>query len=133
MATPQPVAGRGATFDDPAAAEPFSAGAVVDAIDRLAISTIRTLTIDAVERAQSGHAGAPMAIAPVGYTLWSRYLRYAPDDPSWPNRDRFVLSAGHASMLLYALLHLADVKALDGAGRPTSGLAVRLEAILSTA
>jgi transketolase len=103
--------------------------AVVDAIDRLAISTIRTLTIDAVERAQSGHAGAPMAIAPVGYTLWSRYLRYAPDDPSWPNRDRFVLSAGHASMLLYALLHLADVKALDGAGRPTSGLAVRLEDI----
>jgi transketolase len=83
-------------------------------IDTLAINTIRTLSIDAVERAASGHAGAPMGLAPVAYTLWRRFLRYDPDHPDWPGRDRFVLSAGHASMLLYALLHLAEVKAPDG-------------------
>jgi transketolase len=83
-------------------------------IDELAINTIRTLAIDAVQKAQSGHAGAPMGIAPVAYTLWQKFLRYDPGDPLWPNRDRFVLSAGHASMLLYALLHLARVRRLDG-------------------
>jgi transketolase len=83
-------------------------------INRLCIDTIRTLAIDAVQKAQSGHAGAPMGIAPVAYTLWQQFLRYAPADPLWANRDRFVLSAGHACMLLYALLHLAEVRRVDG-------------------
>jgi transketolase len=83
-------------------------------IDRLCIDTIRTLAIDAVQKAQSGHAGAPMGIAPVAYTLWQEFLRYDPADPLWANRDRFVLSAGHACMLLYALLHLAEVRRVDG-------------------
>src|SRR5271156_2315109 len=83
-------------------------------VDRLAIDTIRTLTIDAVQKAQSGHAGTPMGIAPVAYTLWQDFLRYDPGDPLWANRDRFVLSAGHASMLLYALIHLAGVRRADG-------------------
>ena len=75
-------------------------------LDQLAIDTIRTLAIDAVQRANSGHPGAPMGMAPMAYVLWTRALRYAPTDPDWPDRDRFVLSAGHASVLLYALLHL---------------------------
>ncbi len=79
-------------------------------IDQLCIDTIRTLTIDAVQKANSGHPGAPMALAPAAYTLWRDFLRYDPDDAHWPNRDRFVLSNGHASMLLYSLLHLAGVK-----------------------
>jgi transketolase len=83
------------------------------AIDSLAINTIRTLAIDAVQQANSGHPGTPMAMAPVAYTLWQQVLRFDPDDPIWPNRDRFVLSAGHASMLLYALLHLTGVKAVN--------------------
>src|SRR5580692_61593 len=83
-------------------------------IDRLCIDTIRTLAIDAVQKAQSGHAGTPMGIAPVAYTLWQEFLRYDPADPLWANRDRFVLSAGHASMLLYALLHLAQVRRVNG-------------------
>jgi transketolase len=94
-------------------------------IDLLSIDTIRTLTIDAVQKAQSGHAGTPMGIAPVAYTLWQDFLRYDPSDPNWPNRDRFVLSAGHASMLLYALLHLAGVRRLDGS-RVTDKPAVSL-------
>src|SRR5437762_4708375 len=75
-----------------------------DSLDQLAIDTIRTLAMDAVEAAKSGHPGTPMALAPVVYTLWQRFLRFNPDKPSLPNRDRFVLSAGHASMLLYAVL-----------------------------
>src|SRR5215470_6587769 len=75
-------------------------------IDQLCITTIRTLAMDAVEQAHSGHPGTPMALAPVAYVLWDRHLRYSPANPAWPNRDRFVLSNGHASMLLYALLHL---------------------------
>jgi transketolase len=86
----------------------------VDDVDQLATNTIRTLAIDAVQTAQSGHAGLPMGMAPVGYTLWTRFLRYDPDEPTWPNRDRFVLSAGHGCMLLYALLHLAGVKRSTG-------------------
>ena len=82
-------------------------------IDQLCIDTIRTLSIDAIQKANSGHPGTPMAMAPVAYTLWQRFLRFDPADPIWPNRDRFVLSAGHASMLLYALLHLAGVRAVD--------------------
>jgi transketolase len=82
-------------------------------IDALCINTIRTLSIDAIQKANSGHPGTPMAMAPVAYTLWQRFLRFDPSDPIWPNRDRFVLSAGHASMLLYSLLHLAKVEAVD--------------------
>ena len=83
-------------------------------IDRLCVDTIRTLAIDAVQKAQSGHAGAPMGFAPVAYTLWQEFLRYDPADPLWANRDRFVLSNGHASLLLYAMLHLSGVRRLDG-------------------
>ena len=75
-------------------------------LDQLSIDTIRTLAIDGVQRANSGHPGAPMGMAPMAYVLWTRVMRHAPTEPSWPDRDRFVLSAGHASMLLYALLHL---------------------------
>ncbi|MBN8964749.1 MAG: transketolase, partial [Rhizobiales bacterium] len=82
-------------------------------IDRTCIDTMRTLAIDAVQQARSGHPGAPMALAPLAYTLWQRFLRFDPDDPAWPNRDRFVLSNGHASMLLYALLHLCGVQSPD--------------------
>lgn len=80
--------------------------AVKPDLDRLAIDTIRTLSIDGVQQANSGHPGAPMGAAPMAYTLWTRFLRHAPTHPEWPDRDRFVLSAGHASMLLYSLLHL---------------------------
>jgi transketolase len=97
-------------------------------LDKRCIDTIRTLAIDAVEKANSGHAGTPMALAPVAYTLWQRFLRYDPSDPLWPNRDRFVLSAGHASMLLYALLHLAGVRRVEG-GRVTDSAAVSLDDI----
>ena len=79
---------------------------VAGKLDQLAIDTIRTLSMDAVQKANSGHPGAPMGMAPMAYTLWTRFLHHSPDDPSWPNRDRFLLSAGHASMLLYSLLYL---------------------------
>ena len=82
-------------------------------LDQLSINTIRTLSMDAVQKANSGHPGAPMALAPVAYCLWQQFLRYDPEDPIWPNRDRFVLSNGHASMLLYSMLHLAGVRAVN--------------------
>src|SRR5207302_6974515 len=82
-------------------------------LDLLAVTTIRTLAMDAVQKANSGHPGAPMGLAPVAYALWNRYLKYDPKDPYWPNRDRFVLSNGHASMLQYALIHLAGVRNRD--------------------
>ncbi|KMO10366.1 transketolase [Methylobacterium indicum] len=91
-------------------------------IDQRSIDTIRTLTIDAVQKANSGHAGAPMGLAPVAFTLWNHYLRYDPANPHWPNRDRFVLSVGHASMLLYSLLHLAEVAEKDGGNAPAVSL-----------
>jgi transketolase len=87
------------------------------ALDVTAINTIRTLAMDAVQKANSGHPGAPMGLAPVAYVLWNRYLNYDPAAPLWPNRDRFVLSNGHASMLLYSLIHLAHVKNLDHNGK----------------
>ncbi|MDB5724790.1 MAG: transketolase, partial [Novosphingobium sp.] len=96
---------------------------------RLAIDTIRTLAMDAVQKANSGHPGTPMALAPVAHTLWTRFLRYDPQTPDWPNRDRFVLSCGHASMLLYALLHLAGVAEIDADGRKTGKPAVGLDDI----
>jgi transketolase len=82
-------------------------------IDELCVNTIRTLCIDAVQQANSGHPGTPMAMAPVVYTLWQQFLRFDPADPIWPNRDRFVLSSGHASTLLYSLLHLTGVISVD--------------------
>ncbi|MEP9373673.1 transketolase [Mesorhizobium sp. KR1-2] len=95
-------------------------------MDELSINTIRTLSIDAVQQADSGHPGTPMALAPLVYTLWQRFLRFDPQDPIWPNRDRFVLSNGHASMLLYSLLFLTGVKAVDAEyeqlGRPSVSL-----------
>jgi transketolase len=96
-------------------------------IDELTINTIRTLTLDAVEKAASGHPGTPMGMAPVGYVLWSRFLRYDPDRPDWPNRDRFVLSVGHASLLLYSLLHLSGVCEIDANGRQTGKPAVSVD------
>jgi len=81
--------------------------------DQLCINTIRTLSMDAIQQANSGHPGTPMALAPVAYCLWQRFLRFDPEHPVWPNRDRFVLSIGHASMLLYSLLHLTGVKAVS--------------------
>ena len=82
-------------------------------VDRRCIDTIRTLCIDAIEAARSGHPGTPIGMAPVTYTLWQRFLRFDPADPIWPNRDRFVLSAGHASALLWSLLHLTGVRSVD--------------------
>ena len=76
------------------------------ALENLAINTIRTLSMDAVQKANSGHPGAPMGAAPMAHVLWTRFLRHSPTHPDWPDRDRFVLSAGHASMLLYSLLYL---------------------------
>ncbi|MCA9201851.1 MAG: transketolase, partial [Planctomycetales bacterium] len=87
-------------------------------IEQLAINTIRTLSMDGVQAANSGHPGTPMALAPVTYALWQKHLRYDPACPNWPNRDRFILSCGHASMLLYSILHLAGVKATDEQGQP---------------
>jgi transketolase len=94
-----------------------------DKMVQLAINTIRTLSMDAVQAAKSGHPGTPMALAPLVYTLWNRVMRFDPQDPIWPNRDRFVLSNGHASMLLWSILHLTDVQAVDAEyeklGRPS--------------
>jgi transketolase len=98
-------------------------------LDQLSINTIRTLAIDAVQQANSGHPGAPMGLAPVAYALWQRFLRYDPENPIWPNRDRFVLSNGHASMLLYALLYLAGVRKVKGDTEVTNELSVSLEEI----
>ena len=102
---------------------------VAESIDQLAINTIRTLAIDAVQKADSGHAGAPMGLAPVAYSLWSRFYRYDPKEPSWPDRDRFVLSCGHASMLLYSLIHLAGVEREDRHGKKLGMPAVSLDDI----
>jgi transketolase len=97
--------------------------------DQLCINTIRTLAMDAVQAANSGHPGTPMALAPVAYWLWNRVLRFDPDSPLWSDRDRFVLSAGHASMLLYALLHLCEVKAVNGQYEQAGELSVTLDDI----
>src|SRR5271156_4718355 len=98
-------------------------------MDLLSINTIRTLAIDAVQQANSGHPGAPMGLAPVVYSLWQSFLRYDPADPTWPNRDRFFLSAGHASMLLYATLHLVGVKEATKDGKILDSLAVSMDEI----
>src|SRR5687768_11847650 len=98
-------------------------------IEQLAINTIRTLAMDAVQKANSGHPGTPMALAPVAYQLWNHNLRFDPAAPHWPCRDRFVLSCGHASMLLYSVLHLAGVRKIDKQGRVTDEPAISLDNI----
>jgi transketolase len=98
-------------------------------IESLAINTIRTLSMDAVQAANSGHPGTPMALAPVAYVIFNEFLNYDPAQPLWPNRDRFILSCGHASMLLYSMLHLCDVKRTNAAGRGTEEPAVSLDDI----
>ena len=100
-----------------------------ETMGHVAINTIRTLAMDAVQQANSGHPGTPMALAPVVYYLWQHVLRFDPDHPIWPNRDRFVLSVGHASMLLYALLHLTGVKAVNPKYEVLGELAVSLDDI----
>ena len=97
--------------------------------ERLQIDTIRTLSMDAVQKANSGHPGTPMALAPVGWTLWTQFLRYDPAHPDWPNRDRFVLSVGHASMLLYSLLYLAGVEEIGADGEKSGKPAISLDDI----
>jgi len=115
---PAPESGaRGAASSSPAS------------IDALCINTIRTLSMDAVQQAKSGHPGTPMALAPVIFTLWQRFLRFDPEDPIWPNRDRFVLSNGHASMLLYSMLHLTGVKAVNAKYERLGELSVTLDDI----
>ena len=98
-------------------------------LDQLCVNTIRTLAMDAVQQANSGHPGTPMALAPVVYCLWQRLLRFDPDHPIWPNRDRFVLSVGHASMLLYSMLHLTGVKAVNPKYETLGRLSVTLDDI----
>ena len=98
-------------------------------IDQLSINTIRTLVIDAIQQAKSGHPGTPIDAAPTAYTLWQNFLRYDPEHPNWPNRDRFVLSSGHASMLLYSLIHLAGIKAANPTYQKLGEDAVTLEDI----
>jgi transketolase len=99
-----------------------------DGLAELSINTIRTLSMDAVEKAKSGHPGTPMALAPLAFTLYTRVMRHSPDHPDWFNRDRFILSAGHASMLLYSTLYLSgyglsldDIKNFRQLGSPTAG------------
>jgi transketolase len=98
-------------------------GLTSEELDQLAINTIRTLSIDAVQQANSGHPGTPMALAPLVYTIWNRVLRFDPQDPIWPNRDRFVLSNGHASMLLWSVLYLTGTRAVnadyESVGKPS--------------
>jgi transketolase len=98
-------------------------------LDQLCINTIRTLSMDAVQKANSGHPGTPMALAPVAYCLWQQFLRYDPEDPIWPDRDRFVLSNGHASMLLYSLIYLTGVREVTREGKVLSAPALSLDEI----
>src|SRR5215813_2187258 len=98
-------------------------------LDKLAINTVRTLAIDAIQKARSGHPGTPMGAAPTAYTLWQRILRYDPEHPDWVNRDRFVLSSGHASMLLYALIHLSGIKATNASYEEVGRASVTLDDI----
>ncbi len=105
----------------------MSAASACASLEQLTINTIRTLSMDGVEQANSGHPGTPMALAPVAYALWNGVLRFDPADPLWPARDRFVLSCGHASMLLYSLLHLAGVRGVDQAGHVLDTPAVSLD------
>ena len=115
--------------DTDTAARPSTHVVEDGSIDRLAIDTIRTLAMDAVQKANSGHPGTAMSLAPIAETLWTRFLRFDPKAPLWPNRDRFILSCGHASMLLYSLLHLSGTIEVDADGKPTGLPAVSLDDI----
>src|SRR3954470_24622128 len=106
-----------------------SSGLTQEQLDQLAINTIRTLSIDAVQQARSGHPGTPMALAPLVYTLWNRVMRFDPADPIWPNRDRFVLSNGHASMLLWSALHLTRTCAVNAEYERLGSASVSLDDI----
>jgi transketolase len=106
-----------------------SSGMTNEELDQLAINTIRTLSIDAVQQAKSGHPGTPMALAPLVYTLWNRVMRFDPKDPIWPDRDRFVLSNGHASMLLWSVLHLTGTQAVNADYERLGKLSVTLDDI----
>ena len=117
------------TIDATTDARPNVITSTSDVADQLCVNAIRTLAMDAVQAAKSGHPGTPMALAPVVYCLWQRVLRFDPSHPIWPNRDRFVLSAGHASMLLYAILHLTGVKAVNPKYETLGQLSVTLEDI----
>jgi len=119
------------TIDVTAHAGTNVAKSTSDAMDQLCVNTIRTLAMDAVQAANSGHPGTPMALAPVVYCLWQRVLRFDPGHPIWPNRDRFVLSVGHASMLLYAMLHLTGTKAVNPKYETLGRLSVTLDDIKS--
>ena len=99
--------------DKPMSATNVAAPMTDTELDQLSVNTIRTLSIDAVQQAKSGHPGTPMALAPLVYTIWNRVLRFDPQDPIWPNRDRFVLSNGHASMLLWSVLYLTGTRAVN--------------------
>ncbi|MBQ1277239.1 MAG: transketolase, partial [Thermoguttaceae bacterium] len=99
--------------------------------EKKAIDTMRALAADAVQAANSGHPGTPMALSPVAYLLYNERMKFDPNRPNWPGRDRFVLSIGHASTLIYTALHFAGVKALDEAGNPTSEPAVSLDDLKS--
>src|SRR6201981_2925074 len=100
-----------------------------DMVDLLCINTIRTLSLDAVQQAKSGHPGTPMALAPLVYTLWNRIMRFDPADPIWPNRDRFVLSNGHASMLQWSILHWTRTAAVNADYEKVGAPAVTLDEI----
>ena len=108
---------------------PLNASLTEEQRDQLCINTIRTLSIDAIQQAKSGHPGTPMALAPLVYTIWNRILRFDPQDPIWPNRDRFVLSNGHASMLLWSALHLTKTRAVNADYEILGQPAVTLEDI----
>ena len=109
----------------------FPVSQSLDTMDLTSINTIRTLAMDGVQAANSGHPGTPMAMAPVAYCLWQKFLRFDPQDPVWPNRDRFVLSMGHASMLLYSLLHLTEVRAVNQDYETLGEVSVPLDSIKS--
>jgi transketolase len=109
----------------------FPVSQSLDTMDLTSINTIRTLAMDGVQAANSGHPGTPMAMAPVAYCLWQKFLRFDPQDPIWPNRDRFVLSMGHASMLLYSLLHLTEVRAVNKDYETVGEVSVPLDSIKS--
>src|SRR6202167_1456529 len=110
------------------AATTLTSSPLLHEMDLTSINTIRTLSMDGVQAANSGHPGTPMAMAPVAYCLWQKFLRFDPQDPVWPNRDRFVLSMGHASMLLYSLLHLTEVKAVSKEYETLGEVSVTLDA-----
>src|SRR5213075_315696 len=100
-----------------------------DKLEELCVNTIRFLAVDAVEKAKSGHPGTPMGLADIAYVIWTEFLHHDPSEPHWENRDRFVLSAGHASMLLYSLLHLTGVKAVNPKYETLGSLSVTLDDI----